>query len=352
MSAGPEARPFEVVSADGVRLSGQVDLPTKPSGTAVIFASGSGLFDRDMVYGRSGTPRDRVFKDLAARLVAHGAMAVRHDRRGVRFGVEGPGRIDNALTVTTTTRVQVEDLAAVYAWTRAPEGLGARRVVFLAHSEGTLHVGRLAASGAPAPLRVVGMGALMESPASVLHWRMVEREIEAIARLDADGDGVVSNAEIEAGWRRTPAAHSTLEDMLSPEGAWTSARLEALRARRQAAYDEARREALATPDDRPYPGPDLVAGPYQWWKSWFTDETPNARNLAAWPETEIVAHYGAIDSQTSPRRQTDAAFAALPSSRLSVTVHPGTGHALGEDAAFGPMDDAIANAVADAAAFA
>jgi hypothetical protein len=212
-----------------------------------------------------------------------------------------------------------------------------------------LHLGRMAASGAPAPAAVIGIGALMESPQAVLHWQMAEREAQSIASLDGNHDGIVTNDEVRAGWLATPAGLLPIEDALSPSGQWTAADVDALRARRQAAYDEAKRNALATPDTAPYPDANFVIGPYQWWKSWFTDTTPNAQNLARW-NTRFHLHYGSIDSQTNAARQQAAARAALR--KLDITVHPGVGHALGRHSALGPMEESIADLIARQAAMA
>lgn len=342
-------RPFELTSADGTKLQGEVDMPASPNGVAVIFSSGSGIFDRDMFFGNSGTPRDLVFKDLGARMAARGVMAVRADRRGARYGLRGPEQIDPKLTITATTKAQVDDIGAIYDWVRSPRGLGARRVAFLVHSEGTLHIGRLAASGAPAPAAVIGIGSLMESPKDVLHWQMAERLPTSIESLDRDGDTVITNDEIRAGWEMTPGAAGGLDAMLNPAGRWTDTDLQALRVKQQAFYEEQMRDAFAHADNAPYPNAETVVGPYQWWKSWFTDSTPNAVNLARW-DTSFHFHYGAIDSQTNAPRQQAAARAALSPAKLEITVHPGVGHALGRHPALGPVEEHIADLIAEQAA--
>jgi len=347
----PRFRTFALPSADGTILTGQVDLPNVPSGTAVIFASGSGFFDRDMIYGQTGTPRDKVFKDLGIRLTARGAMAVRADRRGIAYGITGPDAVDSTITGRITTRKQVEDLRALQDWALSPGGLGAARVVFLTHSEGTLHLGRLAASGAPAPARVVAIGALLESPRSVLRWQAAERDAESIASLDGNGDGVTTNDEVRSGLANTPSGVGPLETMLSESGAWDATALDAFRARQRTAYDAMRTAALAQSDEMPYPDAEPFMGSYEWWKSWFIDDTPNAVNLARW-DTDYHFHIGSIDSQTSPARQEAAARAALKSGRFRLTVHQGLGHGLSRHPALGPIEEVVADQIADEAAFA
>ena len=113
-----EPRSFTVASADGTAINGQADLPESRSRSAVIFVAGTGLFDRDARFGRTGTPRDAIFADLAQRMNARGLATVRYDRRGVRHGVPPAEMLDTAVSGTSTTVTQREDLAAVYDWAR------------------------------------------------------------------------------------------------------------------------------------------------------------------------------------------------------------------------------------------
>ena len=345
-----EARPFEVTSADGTVVHGQADLPAQPNGVAVVMVWGSGAFDRDVRLGRTGTDRDLLFKDIAARMNAHGVTAVRFDRRGIRHGETGMAAIDGPVAVTATTEAVRDDLAAVYDWTRAEAGLGARCVVLFGHSEGMAHIGRLASAGAPAPDLVLGMGALMQSPVEVVRWQSTGRDAHSLALMDADGDGVTTNAEVEANWRSTPSAvFNRLDLLLAPDGAWTAEDLEAVRTAQTRLYEANREQSLAQADDAPYPSALTRFAPYQWWKSWFLDETPIAERLAAW-DAPVRLHYGDKDSQTVAEHQAEAARAALPAERLSVEIHAGRGHSLGEDVLMGPIDETLADRLAQEAA--
>ena len=162
VAAHAETRTFTVTTSDGAPINGQSD-GSSPTRTAVIFVAGTGMFDRDANFGRSGTPRDLIFADLAQRMNAQGLATVRYDRRGLRYGATGAERIDTALASAATNESQVADLAAVYAWAQARDGFNARCVIFFGHSEGMAHIGRLADNGARRPLGVIGMGALLES---------------------------------------------------------------------------------------------------------------------------------------------------------------------------------------------
>ena len=107
---------FAVRSADQTVIHGVGSTPDGTwNGTAVIMVAGTGLFDRDVHLGRSGTPRDRLFRDLADRFLARGLGVVRYDRRGVRYGASNAERLDKEVAGSSTTETQRDDLAAVRA---------------------------------------------------------------------------------------------------------------------------------------------------------------------------------------------------------------------------------------------
>lgn len=338
---------FELSSADGTPVHGQADLPEAPDGTAVVMVWGSGAFDRDVRLGSTNTEADLIFRTLARAFNAHGLTAVRFDRRGIRHGQTGLAAIDREHSLTATTTALRDDLAAVYDWTRA--GPGSRCVVLFGHSEGMAHIGRLASAGAPAPDLVLGMGPLLQSPVEVVRWQVSGRDAWSLELMDADGDGVTTNAEVEANWRRTPSAvFNRLEPLLADNGAWSAEDIARVREIQAGAYEGARGLALAQPDDAPYPSALSAFAPYEWWKSWFLDETPVAARLAGW-DAPVRVHYGEIDSQTVAAMQIEAGQAHLDG-RFSAEVHPGRGHSLGEHVLMGPIDEALADQLAREAA--
>lgn len=344
-----EPRPFSVTSADGTAINGQADLPDTRTRAAVIFVAGTGLFDRDARFGRSGTPRDLVFADLAQRVNARGLAAVRYDRRGIRYGAPPAEMLDAAVSGTSTTTSQREDLAAVYDWTRARSGLNARCIVLFAHSEGLLHVARLAESGAREPVAVIAMGGLLESPATVVRWQLAGRDTYSLQRMDANGDGHVTNAEVEANLPNTPSSWAdTAAPFLQPDGEWSPEEIAQVSTVQTAIYEQARAASLAVDDNAPYPNAATPMARYSWWKSWFTDETPTAQLLSRW-RVPMIFHYGDKDSQTNYERQREAA-GDLFGDRATFITHPGRGHSLGEHALLGPIDEAIADQIAAEAA--
>ncbi|HWS26901.1 MAG TPA: hypothetical protein VN259_10075, partial [Xanthomonadales bacterium] len=236
-SPAPDAVPFEIPSADGYLIQGQTDRPAGPSRGAVILVAGTGVFTRDVSFGRSGTPGDFIFRDLAERLTRRGMSVIRFDRRGARFGVPREERTDKAVAPTATPENLSQDVEALYEWTRSDQGPGAQCVVFFGHSEGMVHIAGLAERGATPPDLVIGMGGLMESKASVVRWQSVDRDAESLLMMDGDGDGMVTDEEIRANFSNTPAG--VLEDpapLLNPAGRWTSGDIARLRAEQAAAF--------------------------------------------------------------------------------------------------------------------
>lgn len=349
---GPHAQAgtaFEIRSADGVAIHGESDAPSPQPRLAIILVPGTGGFDRNVAFGRSGTERDYIFKDLAGRLKARGVAAVRYDVRGIRYGVPPLQIPDRKLLARRTTGNMRDDLAAIYEWSRSPQGLGAHCVGFFAHSEGMLHVARLAEQNAPAPALIIGVGAAMDSPVATLRWQIAERDAHSLELMDANRDGITTNDEVRANIAATPSgAHGQLEPYLHPSGAWTREEIASVRTQQAAAYEQAKKDTLAIADGDPYPSPDAPFASYQWWKSWYSDERPAAELLARWP-APVSLHYGDKDSQTHAALHIAAATKFL-AGRLRTEIHAGRGHTLGADVLFGPIDEAIADRIAAEAA--
>lgn len=353
--AGPTqavaSRPFTVASSDGYAITGQVDYPEgrrRLRGVTVMVA-GTGAFDRDVRLGRSGTPRDKVFADLAQRIAARSMAVVRYDRRGVRHGVPAAEIVDGSVAPTVTADNLSLDLQAVYRWARSRDGLNQSCVVVFAHSEGMVHLAGMARTRVQPPARVIGVGAPLESKLAIVRWQSTGRDADSLLMMDADRDGTITNAEVEANWTRTPSAvFGVKEPFLQPDGAWSPEDIALLRANQTALYDIQKTAALAQPDAAPYPGPQSPAFSYGWWKTWFTDDRPLAEAFVHW-STPMILHYGALDSQVREDRQRAAAEGVLRGGRITFVSHPDRGHTLGDHPLLGPMDAAIADRLADEA---
>ncbi|HYE42045.1 MAG TPA: hypothetical protein VEA15_01520 [Caulobacteraceae bacterium] len=339
------AEPVAITARDGYVLHGQVDRPageTDGPKVVVLMVPGTGQFDRDVRFGRSGTEADKLFKDLSARITARGVSTLRYDLRGVGYG----GRpSDRAVLVARTTDSMRDDVADLYAWARSRDGLGARCAILFGHSEGMVHIGRVADAGAPEPLAVVGMGALLESPQSVMRWQLVGRNVDAVRAMDADRDGRTSNEEVRVGFATSiGAAMLPVGAFIHPNGGWGASEIAAYEAAAATGYEAMRTAFLAKAPTDPYPEAASGWSSYQWWNSWFTDDRPVAARLARW-RVPVRIHYGDRDSQTDAKRQVAAGRAAL-GERFTWTIHEGAGHGLGDHITVGPMKPEIAHAIA------
>ncbi len=345
--AAPE---FAVPSTDGHTVRGVVDRPEGEPRGAVILVAGTGAFDRDVRLGTSGTDRDLLFRDLGARLAKRGLAAVRYDRRGVRHAVPPAEAIDRSVTAILTAEGFSEDLEALDAWVRSPDGLGARCVVMLVHSEGSVHLAGLAERGAPAPDLILGVGAPLESKLEAVRWQVAGRDAYSLRMMDADGDGSVTNEEVEANWMKTPSAvFGRMQPFIQPDGVWTPEDIVQVETVQGGLYEQAKAQALAQADDAPYPSATAPAFSYSWWKTWFTDDRPLASQFSRW-SSPMILHYGALDSQVREDRQRAAAEGVLPDGKVTFVSHEGRGHSLGDHVLMGPMDEALADRLADEAA--
>lgn len=344
-----DAVPFEVPSVDGYLIQGETDRPAGPARGVVIMVAGTGVFTRDVGFGRSGTPGDRIFLDLAARFNQRGMAVVRFDRRGARYGVPREERTDRAVAPTATPENLSQDVEALYDWTRSERGLGAQCVVLFGHSEGTVHIAGLAERGAAPPDLVLGVGGLLESKASVVRWQSVDRVPESLLMMDGDGDGLVTDAEISANFRATPAGvYEDPTPLLRPDGRWTFADIAGFRDEQAALFAQETADLVNHADDAPYPDAEEPLASWRWWKSWFVDDTPNAVRFSRWP-SPLILHYGSRDSQVREDRQRAAAAGVLPAGQVTFVSHPDRGHTLGSDVLLGPMDPEIADQIADQA---
>lgn len=342
---GADSHAFTVASADGTQITGQVDAPFGADGhePVIVLSAGTGLFDRDVKLGKSGTERDAIFADLARRFTQAGIATVRYDRRGVRYKPADGQVLDKAVSGTSTVDSQRDDLGAVYALARDQFGGADACVALFGHSEGMQHIANLAAAGEPVPALVVGMGAPLYAPAEGFKWQLTERDAFSLRMMDADGDGVTTNEEVRAGWQATPSAVTgTIAPYLHSNGQWTAEALGRLVQTKDANYQIGKTLALAMDPTAPYPNADTPMAQYSWWQNWYTDDVPVAKKLAAW-DVPLLLYYGTKDSQVRYELQRPAA--AVLGDRAEIHILPDLGHSLGHDVVLGPMDEAAADAL-------
>lgn len=363
------SRPFAIPSRDGrALLNGQVDLPGDSASRypTVLMVPGGGFMDRDGWMGNSGTERDLIYRLLARAFTASGMAVVRFDNRGVRGNeltmpscpaglseAEAAQHylnscVDPRVRSTVTVQTQQDDIEDVWRFACGHVNIDPTRIVIWAHSEGGLNTARLVGAKRIDPRGLIFVGSLTEDPAGLFHWQVVDRYAERVMSWDADGDGLVTLADVQ---REFPndfmfAAVGMNPEIVQPlNGHWTR---EAIYARFAAEYETLKAAALATPDDASYPDPapgvQLVIASYNWWKQWFVETTPTIDHFQDY-SGYVSFHLGEIDSQLPAERQLAFVETRIQAVRFrnppSLVLHQQRGHSLrtGEPIA-GPMDDA------------
>jgi pimeloyl-ACP methyl ester carboxylesterase len=360
---------FEIPTRDGrTNLTGQIDLPIGGDAAlhpVVLMVNGGWFLERDGYMGSSGTERDLIYHDLASDFLALGLAVVRYDNRGVRCNEmtmplcpAGNGEpefskhylqacVDADVRQTVSVQTQTDDVEDVWNFTVNHPGVQSKRVIVWAHSEGGLNVARLISAKRICPLGVIIVCSAMESPVGLVRWQMVDRYAEHLMGWDADGDGTVTQADVD---RRYPAEHlfaavEISHAILTPPGeGW---RLETARDHFSIIYEKTRTAALVKPDDAPYPDQRaefrMVASSNNWWKQWFEDTRPMIDHFSEY-RGHVSIHIGEIDSQSPGTRQFAFAESRIRAGIFAraprLVLHKGRGHSLrtGEPAA-GPMDD-------------
>lgn len=355
---------FALPTTDGVTtINGEIDYPdgATEAVAAVLMVPGTGLFDRDGLWGHSGADADFVFRDLAAELNALGIAAVRYDYRGVKCNMRtmpvcGDCQtaadkvqhfyeqcLDSSVRATVTPENVRSDIAQVFAHARTQAKIDADRVAIFGHSEGSLNTAHAVADGQISPSGLVYMGFLAESPTGIVRWQMTDRYLRILS-WDADRDGSLTNAEIRVGYVADPyfsILGVPMDAFLAPSGAWTEA---TLRATIDDTYNDVRVQALETDDSSPYKLDDLghVFASQRWWKQFFNDDVSVAALLTAF-DGPIFAHNGTGDSQTPADREfafvtgLSGAYRHAPVLR----TYAGKGHGLSDHPLYGPIDPDI-----------
>jgi hypothetical protein len=310
-------------------LHGQADLPSgarcEDGGIrypAVVMVPGTGVFDRDVEFGNSHSPADRIFKVLSERITAEEVIAVRFDYRGIEHGRKFDSEVRRRVTPESTR----DDIRRVFAYATRMACVDPDRVAVFAHSEGTVHVARLVGDGQILPNGLVFLGMVSSSPRSIVHWQTVGRTLERVQRAFPGRDRI-TNAELRGLGFTGP---------LSPDGSWT---LDEVQAELERVYEWRRAEQLAIPDDRMRS--DFWA--YRFWKMWWSDDRSPADSLRDYPYA-IHAHFADHDDSTpGPAEMARMEKAATSFHRRPrLVMHEGRGHTLGTDRLVGPMVEADA----------
>ncbi|WP_413291185.1 alpha/beta hydrolase family protein [Bdellovibrio sp. HCB337] len=342
---------FSIPSKDlKTHITGQIDYPTADCGPeklpSVLIVSGTGFIYRDGFAGKSGTERDYIYRDLSKRFTQNCVITVRYDYRGVLCDIkakeDGAKCIDQKIRAEVTSENIQEDIESVYLYALTQPQVDAGRFGILGHSEGTYNVAKLVSEKRVQPKTLLFMGAMLESPVTMIRWQMADRIFEYMFELDANKDEVLTNEEIQAGFLTSNLIiFGKPDQFLHPEGSWKK---EEERTLLRSQYTQYRKAVLLEDDKAPYITNSFVFASYKYWKMWFSETTPVLRLLADF-QGPILIHNGDRDSQTPGLREQAylQKYNWKIKSHVRFNLHPGKGHGLGNHPLIGPIDEAIAD---------
>ena len=346
---------FELQTFDGkTSFGGQIDFPENCKGDSypvALLVSGTGLYYRNTYLGVSGTERDFLFKDLSDRLTDKCMAVVRYDYRGVTCDLNNDDNIEKCLDQEIRRSVDAEtildDIQAVYDYTVNHSRIKKDEMVILAHSEGSLNISRLIQRKRISPKGLVFMGGMTESPKSLIRWQFIDRSVEQAFAMDTDGDGILTNLEVWAGYEGSFFEENEvpITNLLSPTGMWNRYGLYSFYTLE---YNTIMTATLFTPDYISYIQKDIVYSSIAWWKKWFTDSTPVVQKLKDF-EGKITYFNGTIDIQAPGRKQLDflQKYASRMKSIPEFKLFEGKGHSRSNHPMYGPIDEDIADEIVD-----
>lgn len=344
-------------------LTGQIDLPNSNSyfDTVVIMIPGTGLFDRDVDFGTTGTEDDLIFKKIAQEAVNENIAVVRFDYRGIRCNFKTmPACLDcNSpkdkfesyikSCVDTKIRAEVtpeniqEDIASIYKFSKEYSLLKNKKVIIFAHSEGSFHVSKLVSDNSISPEKIVFMGGLAESLSSVIHWQSVERIFDLLFSLDLNKNDLLTNEEITLGQPTKPLLSLYPTNAFnSPVGSWSR---ESLLGFLSKDYDEFKAYTLNVPDETPYISGGVTMASYRWWKMFFNEQGEVVQNLINF-KGAVIYHNGDADDQVNfLRQQRIVNEFQTQNQNISIVRHFGLGHSLGKNSILGPINNQSLNLI-------
>lgn len=231
----------------------------------IILIGGASSSRDGYAYVRHGDPlmqEKLLYKTIAESVAYNGFAVVRFDSRGIGSGNEcerAIGIIDNPLqyinggkfcydavaAATSTIESKTEDILAIVNMLKNNSRLDMQNAIFLAHSEGGLHVANLIQRSLINPAGVLFLSSPADSASAIFRWQNVDRIYELIAKMIQRGGGKVSDSEL--------AKYFALEGpgiappLFSGKDGWSLATLPMLRTRLLERYEQGKKIILSSP---------------------------------------------------------------------------------------------------------
>lgn len=355
---------FKIPTLDNkTLLTGQIDLPNSNSyfDTVVIMIPGTGLFDRDVDFGTTGTEDDLIFKKISQKAVNENIAIVRFDYRGIRCSFKTmpvcldcnslmdrlesykKSCIDNKVRAEVTPENIQEDIASIYKFSKENALLKNKKIIIFAHSEGSFHVSKLISDNKISPEKIVFMGGIAESVSSVIHWQSVGRLFDLLFSLDLNKNDLLTNEEIFMGQPTKPLLSLHPANAFnSPNGFWSR---ESLLEFFSNNYDQLKKEILNVSDKTPFISGGITMASFRWWKMFFNEQGDVVQNLINF-NGAVIYHNGDADDQVNfLRQQRIVNEFQSKNQNISIVRHFGLGHSLGKNSIFGPIDNQSLNLI-------
>jgi pimeloyl-ACP methyl ester carboxylesterase len=228
------------------QINGQIDWPDgsleKWNGPVIVLISSGNPYDRD---GWGVRTLETVWfdrsplKTFSDALVKKGMAVVRFDNPGVsppqskcRQTIINEGLSDRiikerCLDVKVLENLTVEryvnSIEAVISHAQTLTKAAKHRLVLFGFSEGLWHAVTIAERHRFIPRAVLSIGGAVEQPKTLSLWQGTQRIVDTIPQFDTNGDGIVTNEEIQDGYKKGVGRFATkVESWLSQKGQWVT----------------------------------------------------------------------------------------------------------------------------------
>ncbi len=360
---------FHLTTSDGkASINGEIDYPDSSENklTTIILVGGTHLFDRDYKYGNSKTDKDLLFLTLKNIFTEQGYAVVRFDYRGVSCNVRTAplcedcktekqkmvhfvkACINNTIRQSVTETSKASDLALLYNYITRHNRLNPKKIIILAHSEGTLHTARLIERSEIAPKGLIFIGSIIDSPKNTIAWQWVSRLTDNFFKMvEHDFPEKISNAEIDFYCEKQGVI--ACENLRSPQGFWTKKSLSQYYL--TTIYPFFRQQTLTYKADAPFKHVwgqyGAIFSSYSWWQQFFTDDRRVIDRLDKYAG-RIAFHQGGIDGAIPPDSVSELKKYAAKHNNRRLHFYPELGHALGKHSMVGPIEKvALKNIIND-----
>ncbi len=352
--------------------------PQKRSGKYPVVVVAGGMFsDRDGITDAGEIGGDvlpfLLFRQLSKQLLTMGFVVVRYDQRGISGNVyscrEGMTLafsdyimqcVDNKVRAKVNPKNIREDIESVFSYAAQLRGVDPNNIYVLGHSEASLHMSALIEEKRIAPVGLIFIAGIAESPARHLQWQAIDRFVDALPQADKNKDGIITNEEIHSLFMDERSVvnqqcQNCEKAFLSPTGSWRANDLAHVRSRAEPIIykDFFAYVNVSNTDDHivvyTISSTKVTYASLSWLSDRFNDKKPVIEKLDAYRGKGLFI-FLSLDSQISVSRQ----IAAIEKSKFGlshkakIVTIDGFGHLLGKTPGKGPVDPQAMNEVSAA----